>query len=294
MKTILVETGISKHQIAGIYPCTPAQEGMLSQFLRSKGELYFNHTVFKLSGDIDLTRLQRSWTSVFRSHDMLRAGFFGVDDARHSFAIVIHRPGSISLPWSVVDRRGDTEELISVQKGVHSLRAFENLHLPPWSITVLRGDSGDHSLIFSAHHALYDAQSLRLILDDVLSGYSGKNITQRPKFSGVLSSIMKHTVEPTVLEEDKKFWINKLQGSSISRFPNVCPVRVKSTASNVCSTKAKLSLSKIEIACRQLGISLNAAGQAAWARVLSAYMGDVAVTMGIGIRIFHLIKDNWC
>lgn len=290
--SILKETGIHEKKIAGIYPCTPAQEGMLSQFLRSKGELYFNHIVFKLSENVDLMRLRGSWNNVFKSHEMLRAGFMGVDDAKHSFAIVIHQQSSVSLPWSVVSSGGDTEKLILARKETHTQRALESLHLPPWSITVLKKDPGNRVLIFSAHHALYDAQSLQLILDDVLCEYSGRHTSRRPKFSRVLANIVKHTVEPKLLEEDKRFWINQLQGSSISRFPNMCPLRVKSTASHICSIEMKWSLSKVETACRRLGISMNAAGQAAWAKVLSAYMGDTAVTMGIGTSISGLMKSD--
>lgn len=285
--------GTTKEEIVGIYPCTPAQEGMLSQFLRSKGGLYFNHTVFKLPSNVDLERLQRSWNAIFKSHDMLRAGFVGVDDSRHSFALVVHQHDAVSLPWTSVDSEDDLDRLVSAQKEAHASHALQNLRVPPWSISVIKRRSGDHMLIFSALHALYDAQSLRFVLDDVLHEYSGKNIMPRPKFSRTLSSIMKHMVDPKIFEDDKSFWIKQLQGSSISRFPNMCPVRIKSTASHVCSIKTSWSLPRIEMGCRQLGISVHAAGQAAWAKVLSAYMGDVAVTMGIGMKHFHFAKDEW-
>lgn len=292
MGVICTEMGITEKKIAGIYPCTSAQEGMLSQFLRSKGGLYFNHTVFKLPKDVDLRRLWRSWNTIFKSHDMLRAGFVGIDDSRHSFALVVHQQGTVSLPWSFVDSEDDLDRLVSAQKKAHASHALQNLRVPPWSISVIKGRSGDHMLIFSAHHALYDAQSLRFVLDDVLHEYSGRKISPRPKFSGALSSIMKHMVDSKIFEDDKSFWINQLQGSSISRFPNMCPVRVKSTASHVCSIRINWSLSRIETACRQLGISVHSAGQAAWARILSTYMGDTAVTMGIGMKSFHITKDE--
>lgn len=292
MSVICTEMGITDKEITGIYPCTSAQEGMLSQFLCSKGGLYFNHTVFKLPEDVDLSRLRRSWDAVFKSHDMLRAGFVGVDDARHSFALVVHQQDAVRLPWSSMASEGDMDNLISTQKEVHASRALQNLHVPPWSISVIQGRSRDHILIFSAHHALYDAHSLGFILEDVLHEYSGQGLSSRPRFSTALSSIMKHIVEPKIIEDDKAFWINQLQGSSISRFPNMCPVRVKGTASHVHFIKTRWSLSRIEIRCRQLGISVHAVGQAAWARVLSAYMGDVAVTMGVGMKNLHLVKNE--
>lgn len=283
---ICTETRLTRSQISGIFPCTPAQEGMLSQFLRSKGRLYFNHIVFKLPRGVDLTRLRESWNVVTGFHDMLRAGFVEVDDARHSFATIIHRQDAVNLPWSTVNSMGDIATLISGQKELNTSRVFEKLHLPPWGVTVFKNGSEDH-LLFSAHHALYDAKSLSLVLNDVFCEYSGGDISPRPHFSEVLDRIMKHTLNPEVSEGDKSFWMKQLQGSSISRFPNLCPLRVKSTSSHICSIETSWSLSKIEKACRKLGMSVNSVGQAAWARVLSAYMGDNAVTIGIGKRIFR-------
>ncbi|RPB02033.1 hypothetical protein L873DRAFT_1788049 [Choiromyces venosus 120613-1] len=283
MDQVCAETGLPKEKIAGIYPCTPVQEGMLSQFLRSKGELYFNHMVFELPENIDLSKLLDSWDVVFKSLDILRAGFAGVDDAQYSFSMIVHNSNTIELPWSVVPTGENSEELIANQKGEKASVALRELHLPSWSLTLFQKPSGNHLLMFSAHHALYDAHSLAAILHSVARQYSGKDYSLSNTFSSALSEIVKHTTDSKIISNDEEFWKKQLGGCTVSRFPNLCPLRAKSTASHVSSIEANWSLSNIEKACRQLGISVHAAGQAAWARILSAYSGEIAVTMGVVI-----------
>jgi len=279
---VCAETGLLKEKIAGVYPCTPVQEGMLSQFLRSKGGLYFNHTVFELPENIDLLGLRDSWDVISKSLDILRTGFAGVDDAQHSFSMIVHNPNAIELPWSVVSIGENSEELITSQKGEKASIALKGLHLPLWSLTLLQRTSGNHLLMFSAHHALYDAHSLTVILHSVALQYSGKKYSLSHTFSRALSEITKHTTDSKIISDDQEFWKKHLDGCAVSRFPSLSPLRVKSAASHVSSINANWSLSNIEKACRQLGISVHAAGQAAWARILSAYSGETTVTMGVG------------
>jgi ferricrocin synthase len=280
---ICVETGISAGGIVGVYPCTPVQEGMLSQFIRSKGNLYFNHVIFKLPAITDSQHLRSSWEAVFESLDILRTGFASIDDPQHQFAMVVHKKGSINLPWSVVEAIDERDEVIAKRKRETASLALERLHLPPWNVTLFQLPSEQNLLMFSSHHALYDAQSFRLILNDVVLNYSGENTILESQFAGILGMMLRHTMDTKTVEEDRAFWKKQLEGSTISRFPNLCPLRVRSTASHVSSIKASWSLSNIEKACRQLGVSVHAVGQAAWARVLSAYMGEKAVTMGVGM-----------
>jgi len=279
---VCAETALLKGKIAGVYPCTPAQEGMLSQFLRSKGGLYFNHTVFELPRSIDLSRLRDSWDVISKSLDILRTGFAGVDDAQHSFSMIVHNPNTVELPWSVVPIGENSEELITSQKGEKAYIALKDLHLPLWSLTLLQRSSGNHLLMFSAHHALYDAHSLAVILHSVALQYSKKKYSLPHTFSRALNEIVRHAADSEIVSDNQEFWKKHLGGCPLSRFPNLSPLRVKSTTSHVSSINANWSLSNIEKACRQLGISVHAAGQAAWARILSAYSGEAAVTMGVG------------
>lgn len=292
---IAAEGNLELDSIAGVFPCTAVQEGMLSQFVRSQGKLYFNHTLLKLSSDIDQAKLEVAWRSVFADLDILRSGFVEVEDGVHSFATVTYQKGSVEMPWvSAIDEAvDDVEGFVEKLKAETSSLVLEKLDLPPWQLFFFRSASGDCYLLFSGHHALYDATSLQIIFQEVAAHYSRSESIERPQFGAVLESIIEHTVNPAAVESDQKFWLEQLEGSGVCRIPNLCPVRIDSTGYHVKELESAWKLSRIESACKERGVSLHAAGQAAWARVLSVYTGETALAMGVvfsgrtGLRDAH-------
>ncbi|KAF8539319.1 hypothetical protein BDD12DRAFT_882702 [Trichophaea hybrida] len=278
---IKAEHNIDVESISGVFPCTAVQEGMLSQFLRSNGKLYFNHTLFKLPSNVNEQKLKAAWNSVFMVLDILRSGFVEVDDNVHSFAAVTYRRDHIQLPWLAVHDVSDLRNFVDKQKLHASSSTLEKLYLPPWQIVFFKTASKGSYLLFSGHHALYDATSLQIIFQDTVTHYLGSQTPKRPQFGAVLEDIVKHTLDQPTTVNDRDFWLKQLEGSSICRIPNLCPVRITSTTHHVKELYSSWNLSDIESACQRRGVSLHAVGQAAWARVLSAYTGETAVTLGV-------------
>lgn len=284
---------IDKAALSGVFPCTPIQEGMLSQFITSNGHLYFNHTLFRLAPGVDEARLRAAWRAVSGALDILRSGFVAVDgedDCVHSFAMVTyhaaHQPTALSPRWiganSVTPDGGDVHGLVEKHKALAAADALQRLYLPPWQLTFIRAASTCY-LLFSGLHALYDATSLRHIFDDVAAHYGNSTGQQRarPHFGPALQDIVRHTVHQPTIEADRAFWLKQLQGSAICRVPNLCPVRTVDTSFHAKELHSTRTLASIEAACQRLGISLHAAGQAAWARLLAAYTGETIVTLGV-------------
>jgi non-ribosomal peptide synthetase component F len=254
---------------------------MLSQFLRSNGKLYFNHTLLKLPSDVDEQKLKAAWNSVFTALDILRSGFVEIDDDVHSFATVTYRREHIQLPWHAVYEVSDFRSFVDKQKLHASSLALEKLYLPPWQIVFFKTASEDSYLLFSGHHALYDATSLQVIFQDAVAQYLCSQTRRHPQFSTVLEDIIKHTLNQPTVSSDRDFWLKQLKGSNICRLPNLCPTRITSTTYHVKELHSSWKLSDIESACQRRGVSLHSIGQAAWARVLSSYTGETAVTVGV-------------
>ena len=282
---ICADLSIDGTAFSGVFPCTPIQEGMLSQFITSNGQLYFNHMLFRLAPEVDEARLRAAWRAVSGALDILRSGFVAVDgegDRAHSFAMVTYRRLVFSPPWVGVDG-DDVRELVEEHKTLAAADAFQQLHLPPWRLTFIRAASACH-LLFSGLHALYDAASLQYIFADVSAHYYGhSSATGRPHFGPVLQDIVSHAVHQPTTEADRTFWLQQLQASTICRLPNLCPVQRTTDDASFHSKElhSAWTLASIEAACQRSGISLHAAGQAAWARLLAAYTGEAVVTLGV-------------
>jgi len=281
MPIITTEYGLDAAAVTGVFPCTAVQEGMLSQFLMSNGELYFNHTLLKLPIDCDETKLKAAWNSVVMACDILRSGFVEVDDEVYTFAAVTYHREGVELPWGCMEGVADIHECVEKQKKGAAEGAIKRLHLPPWQLVFLKTGSGESYLLFSGHHALYDATSLQIIFGNVSAAYDGSERTEHPQFLPTLETILFHTLDPQTIEGDRTFWQKQLEGSSITRLPNLCPLHNKATTCHVKELSSSWKLSSLEATCQTLGTSLHSAGQAAWARVLSAYTGEAAPTLGV-------------
>ena len=281
-KLLLSEYRLLSDEIIAVYPCTPVQEGMLSRFLNSGTGLYFNHYLYRLSSTVDISQLRNSWKIAMDNNDILRAGFFDIGDNEYSFATAIYSRVGIELPWTVrYTNDNDLHATIEKRKSELTSQVLECLTIPPWYLTLFITE-GSTQLLLSAHHALYDVQSLKMILDTVLDSYLRNYPSNRPHFSGPLGRIVQSSVDETSLALSRSFWLKQLEGYSISRFPCLTPTRVQDKGFHAVTQHSLWPLSQIETSCQNLGFSLHAVTQAAWARVLSAYTGETQVTYGLG------------
>ncbi|KAL5352222.1 hypothetical protein ACLOAV_002169 [Pseudogymnoascus australis] len=229
--------------VEGVYPCTPVQSGMLAQTLRSGGVEYVNSYTLQLRADVSLERLRDAWGVVVKACPMLRAGFVGTG---RGFAVVVFEADAAGIP---------------------------DLAGRPWWLEVRGG-----VVKFTAQHALYDAQSLHQIFGDVQAVYSGGAVPSYPSFLPLLGAILTSN-EPADEERRRAFWVE--QDFAVHRFPDLTPLRVTSTKSIARTATSMMTLGEIEERCRESGVSVQAVGQAAWARLLAAYVGEGKVTFGV-------------
>ncbi|CAG7956192.1 unnamed protein product [Penicillium salamii] len=262
LQLICEQLGVSGVQ--SLYPCTPLQNGMLAAFTHSNGDVYFNRMALNFSTPLNSTRLKEAWSEVVAQHEMLRTGFVQLRDQQHPFAMLTY--DTIELPWYET----------SAGSPVQEKTILENLHQPPWSIEV---DAGEEIsvLYFSALHAIYDAQSLSAIFADVKAKYEGKPLAPRPPITETLGPIL---IESKSQSESAKFWKDLAPEVHPSKFPDLHPTRTDDRTLLSHSIRCSQSRKSLEDECRNLGVTLQAAAQTAWARLLSAYTGESSVTFG--------------
>ncbi|OBT77524.1 Nonribosomal Peptide Synthase (NRPS) [Pseudogymnoascus sp. 05NY08] len=230
------------------------------------GVEYVNSYTLRLSPGVELEKLRRAWGVAVKACPMLRAGFVGTG---RGFAVVVYAAEGATVPW--VEESGKEGE------GEGMGMTVQDLARQPWRLEVLRGE-GEVCVKFTAHHALYDAQSLHLIFEDVQAAYSHGTVPEYPSFLPLLGAIL-NSNSPADKERRKAFWMG--QNFAVHRFPDLTPLRVTSERSIVSKMTSKLALAEIEEKCREGGWSVQAVGQAVWARILGAYVGEGRVTFGV-------------
>ncbi|KAI0405144.1 putative non-ribosomal peptide synthetase [Xylaria palmicola] len=276
----ITECGIDPEIAEAVLPCTAAQQGMLTHFLESKGQYYFNYSSWALDTPASLDSTIWALSQLVNHHQILRTGFVPVDSPESSFAMVIHRMNHFTAPVAVYESDAfEAEKWISDA----TADALDTLTRPPWRIALVKSGPADSNapliIHLAIHHALYDAFTLRNLLQN-------------------LGELIFHGIQPEVANIDialshylglaqsgfsagEAFWTQKAEDFSSHKFPVMTPLHINSPTSSTVSRTCETPSSKLRHAASKFGITMQAALQAAWARLLSVYIGESRITFGV-------------
>ena len=272
---VCLSHSIGKEKLEAVRPCTPVQAGILAAFYRSRGSMYFNSLEMQIpdKDEATLHRLETAWATLTAKYQVLRTGFSSLMDPRYPFVMLTYRAHHSILNVVEEEPLGLQEETRVIGKEVLS-----SLHLPTYRISAIKKSSNTYTLRLFILHALFDANSLFSILSDLARAYNGSSLAPVSNIDYLLSSIL--TSSTSNPNNQKLFWQDYLKGFHSTTFPNLTPLCVDE--GEVYSLKISCGMTQREIqnACRDLGVTVQAAGQTSWARALAAYSGDTSVVFG--------------
>jgi aryl carrier-like protein len=263
---------LQRAQIQNVRPCTPLQVGLLGQFLHSK-YLYVNHVSYEMDKSWTSTKLHSAWLTVAKAHIMLRTGFAAVDDTTTPFAMVTYTESACPELIEIVNPSTDVEKW----RKDRTVQFHENLLQPPWAVSIMEIEDRlvMHITIF---HGLYDAHSLDLVMNDLrLEGLP--NVTE---IDPLLSNLLRSAGgDAEYINSRTQFWKEMMGDTAVNKFPSLTPLVSSTGSTAVYSRNCSKLLEDLESCCSKEGITIQAAGQAAWARLLSTYIGESAVAFGV-------------
>lgn len=202
--------------ILDIYPCTPFQEGVFAQ-TAIDSSAYVQNTELRFKGKFSLESVLASWDSVIASNPILRTRIIQSEQA--SLMQVVIREAH---EWQYY--QSSKEYLADAAKRPMGLGN-------PLSRLVLIHDglesSPRYSIIWTIHHALYDAWTIGLILRQVSRHYHGrKNLELGPDYNVYVQFLHGQQAQ------SKKWWQSRLAGASDAAvFPRV-PMTSRTTLSS--------------------------------------------------------------
>ncbi|KAI1277008.1 putative non-ribosomal peptide synthetase [Xylaria sp. FL0933] len=288
-----LECGIDPGTIEAILPCTATQQGLLSQFIDSGGRYYFNYSSWVLDIAADLETTACAWSQLATRHQILRTGFIPADHPDSTFAMLVYAADHFTTPLTIHEPDTfDSEQWFSDS----TADCLRTLALPPWRLALQMpasiGNKGSPTIHLAMHHALYDAFTLRSLLQD-------------------LSELISHRVNPTVTSLNhalshyrnlvqssqpagETFWKQKADDFASHKFPIMTPLHSDISDTLTMSRICKTPSSALRQAASNAGVTVQAALQAAWARLLSAYTGESQVTFGVVLdgRITELAQNT--
>ena len=265
--TLLKPLNISSSTLESLRPCTAAQCGMLSQSLQSHGALYVNHITYELPKDIGEDELRSAWRQVQRKHQALRMGFVQTEEARCPFAMIIYHQDAVDVPL----QNGSLNETDV------SACLVDNICLPVWLVN-LDLTSQKRNMTLSIHHALYDAEGLQILFRDLSLALQHEPLGVSASIDGALRLML--VGADSVQAEAEQFWRKALEKSSVAPFPNLNPVVTAASDLYSVQKSSHLTYQALDRLCKRQGCTIQAAGQSAWALLLSSYLGEANVTFG--------------
>ncbi|EED16046.1 nonribosomal peptide synthase, putative [Talaromyces stipitatus ATCC 10500] len=277
LKNSFPQAGISHYrEVEEVYPCSPAQEGMLLSQLRDP-KTYLFHVVFEVTGSnsqrpVDPMRLIAAWQKVVDRHAALRTVFVNSTYKGGSFDQAVLK----NVDEDVIHIECDDSAIISQLQSISLYdRNVKRKQKIPHQLTVCVTPSGRVVMKIEVNHAVIDGGSTPILIRDLQLAYDG----QLPEGRGPLYSDYIRFVKSRSPKDDIVYWKRYLTGIQACYFP-----RLKSTFS---SQRRLASLQfnfdhwqDVQRYCERTGVTLANVIQAAWALVLRKYTNSDDVCFG--------------
>lgn len=271
--------GVTPDQVEYIAPCSALQQGMIS---RSKSEsnegAYFNTFRYKLAESVSLAKLKSAWEGLFKGSPILRTKFVSTTEGYVQVAL-----RHADLPWTevAVQNEDDNDALLDHRRQAWIDGNNQNIDKPV-ELLVLTW-AGKRMLVVHIFHALYDASSFELMLNDVSRRY--KNEEKRQDAPSFLDALLHGPLRNHSFS--KSFWTAHLKGISPSPFPEIS----EHPSALDLSVSRRIPFNGLDKIRKRLGTSQQAIVQAIWSAVLQRYVGTGA-TFGVIVSGRSIELDN--
>ncbi|KAK1967729.1 acetyl-CoA synthetase-like protein [Colletotrichum sublineola] len=170
------ECNVSQNAIEDIMPSVPIQEALMSlSARRSSAQAYVLHAPYKLPDDLDEIRFRRAWEKTTKAHGVLRSRM--VPKPKGALLVIMRDAVPVST------HVGSLEEYMSRQK-----QDFFGYGKPLLRLGLVK-EGDNRYFVFSAHHAIYDGWSTKLIWDTVLQHYRGEQLDAVPQFQALVQKL---------------------------------------------------------------------------------------------------------
>nr|Q52US9.1 RecName: Full=Nonribosomal peptide synthase fso1; AltName: Full=Ferrichrome A biosynthesis cluster protein fso1; AltName: Full=Ferrichrome A synthetase [Omphalotus olearius]AAX49356.1 putative peptide synthetase [Omphalotus olearius] len=272
-------------KVERVLPCAPLQEGMLGESVKNP-EAYWSHRLFPLNKNIDLGRLSNAWNTATEHYEILRVVFMPAA-AYASSNVMETDPNSVFLQvllsrYEVPSTRqqiGRSEVYSMAREYARNIAISRSRSLQPrWSLIVLESTDGHSWMMFSMHHALYDAHAVTYLLADIQRRYHG--ISPSPQLQ--LTSALSRTFFANGPQESLDVWrdiLTPFADRNALEWPTLTDGRSREDARFFSSAFERDYFSLTELATKAGGTAGHVL-QAAWSIVSAAYLETDRVVFG--------------
>ncbi|TGD89793.1 non-ribosomal peptide synthetase [Mycolicibacterium sp. CH28] len=158
-------------RLTDVLPLTPAQQGIyFHSTYTARRDPYVVQQIVDITGPLDTDRFQHATETVAARHRALSAAFTTLSDGT---PVAVHTTG-IAPDFEVVDGGAEDSAASVARLAERDRRRRFDLAAPPLTrYTLVRRSAEAHTMIQTVHHIVADGWSVPIVLDDLLTAYSG-------------------------------------------------------------------------------------------------------------------------
>ncbi|KAH8926763.1 acetyl-CoA synthetase-like protein [Atractiella rhizophila] len=257
-------------QYEDVLPAFTMQEGVVFRALEDP-KLYVNHFLFRLSEDVDAEKLEQCWRKMVGEHEILRL----VHLVRRRLIQVVLKPEHVPVSFErgVFDPT-DQHFALKLVSGLSDRWADDIVHSedrPPYRLSLLSSQTSRQVILaLSIHHSLYDAVSIRLLLESFETNFRGRKNGHSSRLCDILREVALHPI-------DSGFWIQWL-GDFDFRSQRVAK---SSSAAKELTLNSSVTRGDMERLSKTLSITMQALAQTAFGLTLTWYEKRHDVVYGV-------------
>ncbi|KAK9700841.1 hypothetical protein K7432_012009 [Basidiobolus ranarum] len=279
---ILLQTGVDSSNIEDILPCTHLQEGLIAGMLKSS-DYYHVQQTFDIVGDFDWVKFENAWQTVVQDHPILHSVFVQnsvIDDSSITFFQVAIR--DYIQQWSRITCSEESMEDMVCKYFADDSEKYFNLGQPNMRLALLETETGKRVLCISWHHAILDATSWKIVLEDICTVYSQQPRPKTYPFKNFVASL--HNRTSAFIVEEKAYWMKKFSQLDITSFPKLETLNQVDLGMILLSGVIELPLQLIAGFARQWKVTVFTIIKAVWALLLREYIQNDDVVFGYTIN----------
>ena len=255
----------SEIDIYDIIPCTPLQIAMLSE-TKINPQAYCNWIELECLNVLSYENVQAAFIELANNNEILRTGFLQSSDLSHPFIQVIWN----ALPRSLIFQAESSAKGFRMETADEFLKPFQ---VQVWDVGVKT------RMLVQIHHALYDGWSWEHVVSDLDLILRNQFTIVRPQYRNVVSFFQ----QPSATSRSslsREYWRTQLQDASSCTLPNLHGRKDIKPGLQTASISISTLPADIESASRNLGATSQSLFQAAFAWLLSVYIGSSDIIFG--------------
>lgn len=253
------------NSIEDIIPCTPLQVSMLAE-TKVNSQAYCNWIELECPQVLQLRKVLAAMVRLASENEILRTGFVQSTNQSQPFVQVIWN----SLQNSQIFHASSSNNRFQIRSTEDFLR--------PLRVLVRTLGTKTH-LVFQIHHAIYDGWSWELLVNDLDRILRNQSTSPRPQFREVVKFFTNPSAT-TRSGQSKEYWQKLLQDAPSCTLPNLHGRTDIERGLRAAHATITAPLADIELSSRKLCVSSQAVFQAAFAWLLSMYIGSSDIIFG--------------